>query len=126
MAVPRHRCREGLGHPFLADGFESPEARRDAIAEEVRWYIQSLNGIDLPPDVETPEDLPEALDWLLRVERWTAPVILGAGPMPYHFMLDLEAAMVGRNRANAIIDTNLRLKQQHEAQSWHTSQSQTE
>ncbi|NIV30508.1 MAG: hypothetical protein GWN58_13720 [Anaerolineae bacterium] len=108
----RRRRGEGLVGPFLADGFESPAERREAIADEVQWYLMAQEGMDLPPGIE-PTEMPDCLVWLLRVERWGLPLPGGYLNQPEHFMRDLEAAAVGRMRVEGIKAANLRIQQQH-------------
>lgn len=43
--------------------------------------------------------MPDCLYWLLRVERWGSIRAGGQIDQPYHFLQDLEWAIIGRNRA---------------------------
>lgn len=110
-----HKSRGGcarLGSPFLRDGFETPEDRHEGIAEEVQWYLQNRLGMDLPPDAVVPEQPPAALYWLLQKEEHGLPFSGGFLEQPWHFMQDLEAAMLGRSRVREIQAANARMRQQ--------------
>ena len=67
--------------------------------------------MDLPPDIETSEEMPDALYWLLIVEKWGFPVSGAYLEQPWHFMQDLEAAMMGRARMEEVKAANVRLKE---------------
>lgn len=51
-------------------------------------------------------EMPDCLYWLLRVERWGPICTGGQIDQPYDFMLDLEWAAVGRNRAQSVTAIN--------------------
>ena len=51
-------------------------------------------GLDLPPGVEPPSEIPDALYWLMRVEKWGLKKDVWEEPV--YFMEDLGAAMRGR------------------------------
>ena len=108
-------CKRGrrLGKPFLADGFESPEERRQAIADEVQLYIQAKRGMQLPPDAVPEPQIPPALYWLLWVEKHGPVHAGGSLDQPWHFMQDLEAAALGRMRVDEIAQANADLKRRY-------------
>jgi hypothetical protein len=114
---------EGLGGPFLADGFESPAERREGIAEEVQWYLMAQEGMELPPGI-TPTEMPDCLVWLLQVERWGLPLSGGYLQQPWHFMKDLEAAALGRARVENVRAANLRLQLEYQREHQQTQQAQ--
>jgi len=104
-----------LGCPFLADGFQSPAARRDAIANEVQFYIQAKRGMELPPGVPTDPELPPVLYWLLWVEKHGHVRAGGSLDQPWYFMQDLEAAAIGRMRVDEIAKFNEAANQRYQA-----------
>ena len=122
MAHAGRECREGLDGPFLDAGFDSPGARRSAIADEVQYYIMVQGGMGLPPDVTPSEELPDCLYWLLTTEQWGLPYHGGHLEQPWFFMLDIEAAALGRSRVAEIRDANARLKQRQGSDAWPRSQ----
>ena len=116
MARLRRRRGKGLGSPFLADGYKDPAERRAAIAEEVQWYLQAQDGMEVPPGVEPSDTMPDALYWLLQVEKWGLPRTGGLIDQPYFFMKDLEAAALGRARYEQVKDYNLRQRTERRRQ----------
>ena len=114
-----------MERPFLVDGFDSPDARWSGIADEAQWYIQAQSGMELPPDVPRPTEMPDCLYWLLMTERWGLPYAGGYLQQPWHFMKDIEAAALGRMRVEEIREANTRVKQQRGNDAWPQSQSPT-
>jgi len=100
-----------VGLPFLVDGYDDPAERRQAIADEVQWYLLAASGEELPPDVTPSETVPPALLWLEYIEKWGLPYAGGWAQQPYYFMLDIEAARVGRERFRQIRETNRRMSE---------------
>jgi len=70
------------------------------------------DGLELPPGIN-PTEMPDCLIWLLQVERWGLPLAGGHLNQPHHFMMDIEAASLGRARVTATRTANLRLQQQY-------------
>ena len=105
-----------MGCPFLADGFRSPEARRNAITDEAQYYVQAKRGMELPPGVSTDPELPPALYWLLWVEKHGHVRAGGSLDQPWHFMQDLEAAALGRMRADEIAQVNAASRKRYQDQ----------
>lgn len=97
MAFCRRGCCQELGDPFLVDGFSSPGKRWEAIAAEAEAYLASK---------EENLEMPDCLYWLLRVERWGPVCAGGQIDQPHDFMVDLEWAAVGRNRAKRAMAVN--------------------
>ena len=103
-----------MGGPFLSDeGFTSPQARRDAIAEEVQYYLAHQAGEELPPGVEVPDELPDALYWLLWVEKYGHVRGGGSLDQPWFFIQDVEAADLGRILLAERQAANERLRREH-------------
>lgn len=69
-------------------------------------------GMELPPDAKVPEQMPEALYWLLQTEEWGLPLAGGHLEQPWHFMQDLEAANLGRARVKEIRAANAKMQVQ--------------
>lgn len=67
-------------------------------------------GMELPPDAEVPEQIPEALYWLLQKEEHGLPLTGGHLEQPWHFMQDLEAANLGRSRVKEIRAANAKMQ----------------
>ena len=81
--------------PFRVDGFESPGDRHEAIAQSVVDFFAGL--AEKRPD-DAALDIPEPLIWLQRVDDFGL-IFPGAwADQPYHFMIDIEWAEVGRSR----------------------------
>lgn len=71
--------------------------------------MQEETGQPLPDREEM--DMPEPLMELLRIERWgVLPQEGGLFNQPYHYIRDLEAAMVGRQRRETAKAVNLKRK----------------
>jgi len=104
-----------LGSPFLADGFDSPEERRAAIAYETELYYEHKWGMELPPDAEPPEQMPDCLYWLHWVEAHGPVRAGGSLDQPWHFMCDLDAARLGRTRAKELRAANARMKREYQS-----------
>ena len=71
--------------------------------------------MELPPDVEPPDEMPDCLHWLLWVESHGPVWGGGSLEQPWHFMLDLDAARLGRTRAKELRATNAKLKREYKA-----------
>jgi len=67
--------------------------------------------MEVPPDIVTSEEMPDALYWLLVVEKWGFVVSGAYLEQPWHFMQDLEAAMMGRARMEEVQAANARLRE---------------
>ena len=89
------------------------------IAEAVQWYLQDKMEMELPPDAEVPEQVPEALYWLLQKEEHGLPFSGGFLEQPWHFMQDLEAANLGRSRVKEIRTVNARMRAQRKQEIQH-------
>lgn len=88
----------------------------------MEYYLTFQSGGELPPGVTPPEEPPESLVWLWRVEQWgkiAGALPLGGGwlEQPYYFIQDMEAAMLGRQRFQ-----NLQRINQENRQRWLQSQ----
>lgn len=71
--------------------------RREGIAKTVEAYYAAESGNPIPGKENV--EMPEPLEHLLRYERWDClPRSGGLYDQPYHYMADLEAAMLGRER----------------------------
>jgi hypothetical protein len=71
--------------------------RHERIAQAVVAYLAAQSGEPIPGEEDA--EIPEPYEHLLRCERWRAlPRAGGLYEQPYHFMGDLEAAMLGRVR----------------------------
>lgn len=97
-----------MDFPFLVDGFESVNDRREEIAQEVVRYLAAQAGDPIPGYEDAGEVIPEPYIWWLRIEKWGLPHGQGIVAEPSHFMNDVEWAGVGRQRYQQIVDFNAR------------------
>lgn len=106
--------------PFLdEDNVCHPETafneRLAEIADQVEAYLIHEDGESIPGQEPVTEP-PGALIELRRIERWgKLPWDGGMYDQPFHFMQELEAAMIGRHRRDVVHAINA--KQESHARS---------
>jgi len=69
--------------------------------------------MELPPNAEVSDEIPDVLYWLYLVEKWGPMQSGGHLEQPWFFMQDLEAAGVGRVRVEEVRAANIALNESY-------------